>query len=46
MHQTNRQLMEQHQAKLDADKKEFKQVVDERKIEENDYRVFEKSLKD
>jgi hypothetical protein len=46
MHQTNRNLMEQQMNKMNNDKNDMKRVVEERHVEENDYRNFEKSMKD
>jgi len=46
MHHTNRQLMEQQVNKMNNDKNDMRRVVEERHVEENDYRNFEKSMKD
>lgn len=45
MHQTNRQLIEQQMQQLNQEKTDFKRVIEDRHKEENDYRSFEKSMK-
>lgn len=38
--------MEQQVNKMNNDKNDMRRVVEERHVEENDYRNFEKSMKD
>ena len=45
MMHTNRQKMEDRHSKISQDKNDMRKVVEERIVDENDYREFEKRLK-
>jgi hypothetical protein len=42
MHDTNRKIMEDHLSKTQKEKSLHQQLLDERKVEEQDYRQFER----